>query len=102
MSSIFSRSTNIESVQPIIKREQLMEIIPPNTYDRPNSEMIAHMIEWRWRFFNIDGHDFVEMSQKYHDNDRLYVDGNGNLCKKTIGDEWDQYIIDEKYFYAES
>lgn len=102
MSSIFTRSVTMESLQPIIKKEQLMEIIPPNAYDRENTELGAHMIEWRWRFFNINGHNFVEISQKNHDKERMYVDGNGNLCEKKIGDEWNQYIVDEKYYYVDS
>jgi len=102
MSSIFKKAEKkIESIQPIIKRDQLMNTIPPNTYDCPNNELLGHMIEWRWRFFNINEHQFVEISQKHHNKERLYVDGNGQMIEKIIGDEWNKYIVDEKYYYTE-
>jgi len=103
MTSIFKKAEKqINDTQPIIKREQLMKTIPPNTFDCPNIELLEHMIEWRWRFFNINGQQFVEISQKHQGKPRMYADGNGTMCEKKIGDEWNQYIIDEKYYYTDA
>lgn len=94
--SIFKKSS-----ESTINIGDLMKTIPPNTMPHEDPELMKTMIEWRWRFFNINGHHFVEISKKKPEDKRLYVNSNGDMIEKEIDDIWNQYIEKEKYYYTE-
>lgn len=84
----------------VLSSQDLLNSIPKNasTVKRNNT---SNGIEWRWRFFNIDGRKMVEVSYVGYDNKRTYTDYMGNRIEYNMDKSWDKYVIQVLYAYAE-
>lgn len=79
---------------------EIQKSIPIGASDKPNSELEKTHTEWRWRFFNMEGRNLVEISQKKINNNRIYIDNTGKWIYFELDNNWEQYITESKYFYV--
>jgi hypothetical protein len=86
----------------ILSISDITNAIPSTATKEPNVNLQKIHVEWRWRFFNLKGRKLIEISQKSTGNDRIYVNNVGNWIKFKLNDNWDQYIVDTKYYYADN
>lgn len=59
--------------------------------------------EWRWRFFEINGSQFIEISNIDKSGTISYINKSGDIVKKTkpeIGPEYDKYVKKTYYYYT--
>jgi hypothetical protein len=99
MKSIFSKP-NIESDKAILSHDDIMKTIPKSATSAKKNNFLTNVIEWRWRFFDIDGEKKIEISYLAN-NKRIYIDNIGNKIEYDVGDEWDKYVTNTLYAYAE-
>jgi hypothetical protein len=95
-----SDQTEIENRQ-ILTEQGIINSIPSGSCDYPDPILRITKIEWRWRFFNINGRKMVEISKKKKDEPRIYVDQKGMWIRSDIGSDWDQFVVREQYYYAD-
>ena len=92
---------NQDSTEPkILSIDEIKKIIPGNATNTPNIELSHTHIEWRWRFFNINGRNLIEMSKKHPGQEREYVDNSGRWVKYNFEESWDQYLSASAYHYV--
>ena len=94
-------NTNNYDESIILKKSDIIDSLPngASTYKMENIELGT--IEWRWRFFNIDGRKMIEIS--YEDGKkRIYTDRKGNRIEKNneIDTFWDKYLVKILYAYV--
>ena len=85
----------------VISKDLLAQNIPQDSLDKPIDALALKCVEWRWRFFKIDERNFIEISQKYPDQERKYIDNTGKWIECNIGDEWNKYCVSSKYYYCD-
>ncbi len=79
----------------------IMCSIPQGYVCEQNMVLAMTHVEWRWRFFNINGRKTVEISKKYPNKQRLF-------SKKKTGEwiefeedcSWNEYIVKEYFYYS--
>ena len=86
----------------ILDKDILQNCIP-STAQEQRQKMSESMIEWRWRFYNINQRKMVEIS--YYDGEkRIYTDYNGNEIEYDENElkSWEQFIVKTLYAYVEN
>lgn len=84
-----------------ISRVEILKSIPKNALNYPNDELKKTNIEWRWRIYNIDDKEYIEISYT-KDGDKLFLNYN-NKWIKYIEDKLKSYenmIVKEYYYYS--
>lgn len=84
----------------VLSLQDILESIPKDAFSTPSEKLLSSHTEWRWRFINLNGRKLVEMSKKSPNEDRQYMDNNGKWCTYNLKKEWDQYVVESKYYYA--
>lgn len=92
--------TNILEPKIILNYNEIMKSIPKNAKCNSEEELKNTYIEWRWRFFNINGRKLIEISKKEPNKEREYINNNGQWVKYTLDKFWEKYITDIKYHYV--
>lgn len=107
MNSIFAKQkndgNNTEGIQQrtILSIDNLKKIIPQGVKNSPDNELIKTSIEWRWRYFDIDGRKMVEISQKKPNEKRRYIDNTGQMIYYDLDEKWEKYLIGSNYYYVD-
>jgi len=84
----------------MLSLEDIKKSIPQNALSQPDSNLQLTRTEWRWRFFNFNGRQLIEISWKEPNTDRVYVDNTGRWINYSLDKEWEKYITNAKYFYV--
>jgi hypothetical protein len=79
--------------------EDIKKQIPANSTSKPNTDLQKSHTEWRWRFFNVNGRKLIEITRKYPNKDRDYIDNTGKWIKYVLDDCWDKYVVQTNYCY---
>ena len=86
-----------------VQKEDIISTIPTEHYKRPVYANRDEYIEWRWRFYNIDGNSFTEISKMNPNQPRVYLDKRTTKwipCQDIK--KYKKYITDEYYYYTKS
>lgn len=85
-----------------VSKKDILKSIPKNAFDKSNKTMATTMTEWRWRIFRFSENKetFIEISFKKPDETRKYINGDGIWVERNIGNEFDSFVILEKYAYT--
>lgn len=86
----------------ILSKNDLFKVIPNNCSDIKLRHLMSNNIEWRWRFYEINGHTLIEISKKYPKSNRLFLDYNGNWIEYKLDISVKKYIVGKKYYYTET
>ena len=110
MSSIFAKSKDktesykIEKMQSenqiVLYMDNIKKTIPADAKKTPDANLMKTHIEWRWRFFDINGRKMVEISQKNPGQDRKCIDNTGKWINFELEEDWNKFLIDSKYYYV--
>jgi hypothetical protein len=99
--SVFLKQSEIPKYKCKLCYQSIIENIPEPYYKKPDIIKRKELIEWRWRFYNIENKKIAEIS--FYDptsNKRLYVNSVGDYVERDIPEIYNQYIIDEYYYYS--
>jgi hypothetical protein len=100
--NIFIKKTELNNDKETIKysKSEIMKSIPDNSLKNTNEELSKTKIEWRWRFFKIPNkNDIIEISFKKPNENRKFINKNGDWIDFNIDDIFDQFVIDSFYHY---
>lgn len=98
MNNIFIKHTDIPK-ESICQLDVLNNNLPKEFYNEPQLNKQKDYTEWRIRHFLINKKRIVEIS--YLDNDkRLYLNKNNEWVERNVSTEFDQYVIETKYYYT--
>jgi hypothetical protein len=100
--TVFIRHTELEKPIDKLDTDQLYETIPKNYLDNPNSEYRKTMIEWRWRFLEINGKKFVEISSCKPNDTRKYINKQGKLVEKNVDKFFDKFVTKQCFYYTDN
>lgn len=103
MNSIFAKGDKQNDFCPLIlSYEEIQKIIPANTIDHSDDSKLRSRLysEWRWRFFDIKGRKLIEISRKYPNKEREYIDNTGKWINYSIDPSFDEYVVKTKYYYT--
>jgi hypothetical protein len=89
-----------DDVTTILKLSEIMKTIPKNTKDKQDSELSKKYVEWRWRFFDVNGRNLIEISRKDPNGERLYTDKNGSWIHFQLDNKWEKYLKKSLYYYS--
>ena len=61
------------------------------------------LVEWRWRFININSKRLAEISYLRYDIDkRMYQSKSGQWVHRIVPDEINKYVVEQYYFYTDA
>lgn len=83
----------------VLHIEDIKKQIPANSTSKENTNLQKTHTEWRWRFFNVNGRKLIEITRKYPNKDRDYIDNTGKWIKYVLDNCWDKYVIQTNYYY---
>jgi len=85
-----------------LKYDDILKSIPEFAYKKEQVNL-QHMIEYRWRFYNINNKKHIEISKIIPNTNRvrLYLLGQDIWEPKHINKIFDNFIIDDYYYYCE-
>lgn len=84
-----------------INKLQIMDTIPKGSVKVEQTRLINKgFTEWRWRIYHFDNKDFVEISKKEKDTDRIYLSKDRKWIKYSLPDIYLTKIKDTYYYYA--
>ena len=99
--SIFIKQSEVPKPEKKLCYQTIIDSLPDPNFKEPNLQWRTKAVEWRWRFYKIGDKKVVEMSfLEPNSNERIYVDKNNNYIKSTISNEYDNYLVEEYYFYT--
>ena len=91
---------NNNSEHVILSLDDIKRSIPEESFKIPRPDLLKTHTEWRWRFFNIEGRQLIEISKLEPNNERVYVDNTSKWTKCTLDASWEKYIVNERYCYV--
>lgn len=81
-------------------KSEILKSIPEDSVKHIDSELAKTKTEWRWRFFKIQNkNDIIEISFKKPNENRKFINKNGDWINFDIDNTFDQYVIDSFYHY---
>lgn len=94
-----------ENVEECLKLsiQDIIKVIPTGTVDKPNSDLIDTHTEWRWRFYDINGRKLIEMSCKYPNKPRSFMNNKGEWSDDTNESEltlFNKFVTKTSYYYV--
>jgi hypothetical protein len=96
-SDIFVKNDEITYVD----KFQIMNTIPKGAQKCEQSKLIDKgFTEWRWRIYHFDNKDFVEISKKERNVDRIYLSKDRKWIKYSLPNVYLTKVQDSYYYYA--
>lgn len=83
------------------KQINIYEIVPPEHYLIPDTELAKKYTEWCLTKYIINGILYVTISIQHPNNKKLYVDNTGEIIIYNIDEKYDKFITEKIYWYAE-
>jgi hypothetical protein len=78
-------------------KEDILNTLPDIVYNS-KQDKFKDKIEWRWRLYNINSREFIEISKKTETGERIYINNDSKWVNRNIPNKFNKYI--EKDFYA--
>ena len=97
-------SSDAENIK--VSKVEILKSIPTGAIKTEQKELKETHTEWRWRIFkfpkgtNGETKESIEISYQKPNQDRLYVNKNGEWVNREIGPEFDKFVVDQFYHYA--
>lgn len=100
--SIFISHTDNTDQETKITYTNIMEIIPPNSLNKPLVNwQTMYKTEWRWRFLKFSDKKVVEISYTTNTfNKRIYYNKFGQWVERNEESMFDKYVIEQYYYYT--
>jgi hypothetical protein len=94
-----SDADNLDNDITILDYNDILKEIPNNCSNCEIKELQKTHTEWRWRFFTINCVNFVEISNKQPNKNRMYMDNTGEWVNYNVNEKWKKYLVKSKYYY---
>ncbi len=79
----------------------ILETIPKKSQKQPTPDWKKdYSYEWRWRFLEMKGKYILELSRQDRDDNRMYFNKYGEWVKKKVNSLYDNYVVEEYYYYV--
>ncbi len=112
MQDIFIKQSEIKKSEPHqnyenqhinLSKKEILNSIPSNHLKGPDDVLAKNMIEWRWRFFKFPdkNNEVVEISYKFPDESRKFINNKGEWVEREISKDFDIFMVSEYYSYTE-
>ena len=98
--SIFTKNSNLNIDNFTLKYDDIKKSIPSKALSERNINLEKTHIEYRWRFFNINGRKLIEISRKIPNEERLYTNNANEWIKEYVDSKLDIYVCEEYYYYV--
>jgi hypothetical protein len=82
-------------------KENLKNSIPVNALKKPDDNMCKTYVEWRWRIFDINSKEYVEISYKKPNDKKMFINKYSEWTDKIPDEEFDKCVTIEYYSYTE-
>jgi hypothetical protein len=100
--SVFIKLSELPKSKPKLSIQEIINNIPKPNFDKPDLAKRKKHIEWRWRIYNINKKNLVEISFFDPKNKkRLFVNDKGEYVEREIPCEFNTMVAKEYYYYAE-
>jgi len=99
MDDIFIKSTK-NGIEPL-DFNKIVNNIPEPNFKESQNELKKDNTEWRWRVLEFNGKRKIEISY-LKAGMRMYMNSSGEWVKRNISDEYDNYVVDQWFFYNRS
>ena len=83
----------------VLSSKDILNTIPRSATTEKREDL-TKTVEWRWRFFNINGRKLIELSYLAPNCPRIYTDYMGNRIEYDLDEKWDAYVVKTLYAYA--
>lgn len=85
-----------------LSKKTVLESIPKDAFKNKNNELAENNTEWRWRIFKFPNknNEVVEISFKKPNENRIYINNNGEWVSDNVDSIFDKFVIDEYYSYS--
>jgi len=85
----------------IVQFDKIYQVVPKTAIDKSNEELKKIRTEWCFKKYSINNKIFVTINFKLPDSDKIfYIDENGERIIFELGNEYDEFIVEQKYWYA--
>lgn len=101
-SNNLNNSNNSNSSNSVaISRKDIIQMIPKDCLKQPNEKLAMTNTEWRWRVFKLPNkiNESIEISLKHPNEERKYINKNGEWIYSNVPKEFDSYVTCEYYYY---
>lgn len=98
--SIFEKSDAIEPT--CIDKDTLMELLPKINYPKPQTDLRQKYEEWRFRFLDIKGQPFIEISKLDLKQKRLFINNQTEWTDYKVPAKYDRYVTKIIYAYPDN
>ena len=85
----------------VIEIEHVMQTVPKTHYITPQEGLANLHTEWRWKFLDINGRTYVEISRKDKNHERLYINKNKDWVKQSGLEKYNKFITKTLYAYLD-
>lgn len=112
---IFVKKSEIPVVYDKVELNSVLETIPKGSYKQQQILLAATKTEMRWRFLhipvpnsdnvniNINVKTIVEISRRSPNNNyREYLNKQMEWVKRDISSDYDQYLVDQYFYYTDN
>lgn len=84
----------------ILSKEEILSSIPIDSFDHEKKDLQENKTEYRWRILNIEniGNEIIEISIKYPNKNRLYLNQSGEWIEYD-SQNYDKYVVKSYYYY---
>jgi hypothetical protein len=84
-----------------LKYDDIVKTIPKHSYNKVQIDL-QHMLEYRWRFYNINNKKHIEISKIIPNTERrLYLIDKDRWEPLHINKFFDNYVTNDYYYYCE-
>jgi hypothetical protein len=85
-----------------VKLSEIKKNIPNDYQTEPDNIKQFHMIEWRWRILEVKGKIVLELSHKYPNLPRTFMNTKGKWIHYNLEPEYDKKVLERYYVYRYS
>ena len=84
-----------------ISKNEIMSLIPSNALKFKNTNLSKTHKEFRWRIFKLPTKEnqIIEISFKLPNDNRLFMNKHGKWVYRDIGNEHNNFLVEEYYVY---
>lgn len=100
-SNVFAIKENTSTEYISWSKTEILNSIPKDATNEPDSTKGKTMIEWRWRIFKIPNkaNETIEISKKHPDQQREYINKFGDWVKTDVDAFFDKFVTKQYYAY---
>lgn len=102
MNNVFIRRSELQKTENKINKNDIKNMIPAGSLKEKDNIKKSHMIEFRWKLYNIkDIGTYIEISKKYPGKNRVFLNKYGKWIETYVSKQYSIYCTEKHYYYTD-